>query len=238
MLACAALSVHSLSYNKAWNSQSSLVVWLSCTLYVFLILTFANMKGVKVTPSPLPLMYITCMLRQCFHMLYKFLLRLSLHQKRGELCVCFGNKSCTQAPTRSTVVALAFIAELTQSRIISPVHLFGTFFNFLTHVQDFLVGTPSMSTTDHYLGIRKLFTDCLGRGGVSVLPVDGNLHALLFDPLKRFVCGTAFSRFRCALVQVLLDNCVTAFLAEMVILCKAQYPNCLGLATNGLSHSQ
>jgi hypothetical protein len=44
-------------------------------------------------------------------------------------------------------------------------------------------------------GRGKHFTDCVGRGGVSILPVDGNQHSLLFGPLKRYPSGIPFCRF-------------------------------------------
>ena len=53
------------------------LVWFSLTLYLFFIVTLsacADPEWVEVTSSSLPLVYVTCMVRQCFHTSHKFFL--------------------------------------------------------------------------------------------------------------------------------------------------------------------
>jgi hypothetical protein len=74
-----------------------------------------------------------------------------------------------------------------------------------------------MTPTDHYLGIGKDFIDYLGRGGVCILPVNSNLHPLLFSYLKGNSCSMTLSSFGSTTIEWLLDDFITALLTEMVV---------------------
>ena len=72
-----------------------------------------------------------------------------------------------------------------------------------------------MTSADHYLGIRKDFTDYLGRGGISMLPVNSNLHTLLFSSSKINACSMSFGTFETTIIEWLLDY--SCLLAQMVV---------------------
>ena len=74
-----------------------------------------------------------------------------------------------------------------------------------------------MAPADHYLGIGKDFCDYLGRGAVCILPVNSNLHLLLFSYLKGTSCSKTLSPFGSTTIEWPLDDFITALLTEMVV---------------------
>ena len=74
-----------------------------------------------------------------------------------------------------------------------------------------------MTPTNHNLGIMKHIPDCLGRRGIRILPMDGNMHSLLFGLLKCYTGSKTFRGFGSASVQLFLNNLILALLAEMMI---------------------
>ena len=71
-----------------------------------------------------------------------------------------------------------------------------------------------MTPIYHYLGSWKDFIHYIGRGGVCILPVNSNLHPLLFSYLKGSITLSSFGR---TTIEWLLDDFITALLTEMVV---------------------
>ena len=131
--------MHSILYNKAWNSlwygfPSHFISKLTAranlkdlpfTFYLFsgTLIACANPKWMIVVPSSLPLVHIMCMIWQYCQRPYKLLLRFNLLQNGCDISVSIRNESISQASTCSTVIALTFTTKLTQSLKSLSIHL-------------------------------------------------------------------------------------------------------------------
>ena len=94
-------------------------------------------------------------------------------------------------------------------------------FHFSKLFQLLFVSLPSMPTTDHDLCIRKVLCHCILRGGVSILPMNSNVYVFLLCFLECEACSITFHSLGCSLIEFLIYQIISTFLAEMLSIKKS-----------------
>ena len=136
--------------------------------------------------------------------------------------MCFSYESVAKTPTTTTMlltftVLIFLFTNIGESNLILYNLSLSQILVFLAFFQNISMCSPSITATYNYLGIRINLPNRLGRGGVCVLPVDGNLHSLFLGSLESYAGGISLGRFRGAGTETALYNIITTILTEVVI---------------------
>jgi hypothetical protein len=62
---------------------------------------------------------------------------------------------------------------------------------------------------------------CLSRGGVGILPLNGNVHSFVLGSFERKACSIAFGTLGGPLVELFFNYVISAFLTEMLAVKKS-----------------
>ena len=87
----------------------------------------------------------------------------------------------------------------------------------LNFFQSFLMDTSSMSTSKHQLCVWIMLPDGLGRRGVLIHPMDGNIHPFLLGSTKHKRGSIPLCEFGCTLVQFVFTKVIFSPLAKMLV---------------------
>ena len=137
----------------------------------------------KCALPSIPLVFITCMPRQCFQSLSKLMRRFTIWEDKWKIVLCFLYKCISS--DKQPHPGLCRFSQYMTDQWINLWNLSRCFFLNLS-VKDFSLASFSdcflwaipacPPRTDHDLCIRKLLCHC----GVGILPMNGNVDAFRY----------------------------------------------------------